>query len=178
MYWQTSRKVTLIYISSSSIGKCPGTIIFKTFAKSVLTYCFICISLMDVKPTIFSCFLHLYCSGMPLCRGVRLVKSLSGNTFEGAGVIWADPWESAPTLGVNIQDTVLQPLPAPRWHLPIRVTLWVSARFIPNPRRPRVLFNVPQRENFIPSVTWQTGAITGAEMNLQRGGASLSHFPS
>ena len=35
------------------------------------------------------------------------MKSLSGNTFEGARVIWADPWVSAPTLEVNMQDTVL-----------------------------------------------------------------------
>lgn len=148
MYWQTSRKVTLIYITSSNIWKCPGVIIFKTFAKLVLIYCFNLHFLDEYEVKhLFICLLPLHYSGMPLCRGIWLEeKPLSGNTFEAAGVVWADPWVRTPNPRASIWDTILQPLPAPRWYLPIRVILSVAARFIPNPRRLKKSFLIFHKE--------------------------------
>lgn len=68
-------------------------IIIKTFAKSILIYCFNLhfLDSCEVK-CLFTRLLHLHFSGMPLCRGVWLEeKPLTGNTFEAAAVVWADP---------------------------------------------------------------------------------------
>lgn len=50
--------------------------------------------------------------------------------------------------------SLLQPLLAPRWHLHIRVTsitsVWNAKLW-----RPKLLFSIPQREDFIPSATWK-----------------------
>lgn len=53
-------------------------IIIKTFAKSILIYCFNLhfLDACEVK-CLFTRLLHLHFSGMPLCRGVWLEENLS-----------------------------------------------------------------------------------------------------